>query len=196
MEQRELTWRAFGPRYSTGTDAGREIEEREGHFQLGKGGRARERTSPSCFSPQRSLREAKRLSERPAPSRDLRWPTAPSPARSPPFGCFSGGFVLLFRSHHPAPGWCVHSTVETSRLIEVTSSSKCFLEADEAHSKLWLKSQSSKQTPQGHFSCALPARKPALAPEVTNFLSGYNKTVTWVTKLLPEVTIFLSPFRF
>ena len=51
-------------------------------------GRAGKRTSPSWFSPRRALREAKRLSDRPAPSRDLGWPAAPSTSRSPRFGLF------------------------------------------------------------------------------------------------------------
>ena len=38
MEQRHSTCHAFGPRYSTGTEDGREMKGREGHFQLRKGG--------------------------------------------------------------------------------------------------------------------------------------------------------------
>ena len=42
MEQRESGYSAFGPRFSTGTDDGRGMMGREGHFQLGKGGARRE----------------------------------------------------------------------------------------------------------------------------------------------------------
>ena len=38
MEQRNSTCHAFGPRYSTGTEDGRKMKGREGHFQLRKGG--------------------------------------------------------------------------------------------------------------------------------------------------------------
>ena len=36
MEQRHSTCRAFGPRYSTGKEDGREMKGREGHFHLRK----------------------------------------------------------------------------------------------------------------------------------------------------------------
>ena len=42
MKQRDWTYRAFGPGYSRDKDGGREMEGREGHFQLGKGGARRE----------------------------------------------------------------------------------------------------------------------------------------------------------
>ena len=42
MKQRDWTYRAFGPGYSRDKDGGREMEGREGHFQLGKGGACRE----------------------------------------------------------------------------------------------------------------------------------------------------------
>ena len=38
IEQRESGYSAFEPRYSKGTDDGRERKGGEGHFQLGKGG--------------------------------------------------------------------------------------------------------------------------------------------------------------
>ena len=42
IKQRDSTFRAFGPGYSKGNDGGREMEGREGHFQLAKGGACRE----------------------------------------------------------------------------------------------------------------------------------------------------------
>ena len=68
MEQQESGYSAFGPRYFTGTDDGREVEGREGHFQLGKEGARRETdlavvVLASAFSPrsQAALRSTRAI---------------------------------------------------------------------------------------------------------------------------------------
>ena len=106
MEQRESGYSAFGPRYSTGIDDGREMKGKEGHFQLAKGGARRETDlavvvlASACFSRSQAALQSIRA----------------IPRSQVACGAFTGDFTaiwvllgafgLFFRSHHPGAGWC------------------------------------------------------------------------------------------
>ena len=78
------------------------VNGREGRATSNSGREGVRRNGPryraSRISPQRALREAKRLSDRPAPSRDLGWPAAPSTTSLPPFFLFFFKKCLLEQS--------------------------------------------------------------------------------------------------
>ena len=109
MEQRGSGYSAFGSRYSTGTDDGRGMTGREGHFQLGKGGARRETdlavvVLASACSPgsQPALRSARAIPR----SRDgLRRLQRRVHRDLGTFLAFSSDLGLFFRSHHPGAGW-------------------------------------------------------------------------------------------
>ena len=136
MEQRNSTCHAFGPRYSTGTEAGRGNERKGGSLQLRKRGmhvetdRAVALLDFACspvdpHHPEISggLRRIQRRDHR-------KWAF---------WGCF------LARNHRDLDGfWCRrrHPAASRSHFAQYV-----FLEANEAHSKLWLQSQSTNETP-------------------------------------------------
>ena len=109
MEQRESGYSAFEPRYSKGTDGGRDRKGGEGHFQLGKGGARRETdlavvVLASACSPgsQPALRSARAIPR----SRDgLRRLQRRVHRDLGTFLAFSSDLGLFFRSHHPGAGW-------------------------------------------------------------------------------------------
>ena len=144
MEQRNSTCHAFGPRYSTETEGGRGKERKGESLQLRKGGMHIEKDRAIAlldfaFSPE------SQAARRATPA-ILRSQVA--------CGALTGEitairfFWVVFIPEIAETSAIYSADAGTRRLVEVTSPNKFFLEANEAHSKLWLQSQSFKQTPQ------------------------------------------------